>query len=247
MTHLDEGTIVALRDGALVTGDAREHLNDCGICRTGVTEAQRRAERIASSLSKLDLPVTTDRAKVAVRARLDAQPSRNLPRARLAWRHVGRAAAVLLVAAGAAYAIPGSPARTWLEGPERVRDATESPAAGTQERSSRTGIVVNVPDGRIRVELTGLSEGSELQVVWTAAATARISAEPGSSFSFAEGVAQATVTPGPVQVELPRFAPVVSIDVDGRTYLRRASGGLEVLEPAVERTEDFVRFLIPER
>ncbi len=76
---------------------------------------------------------------------------------------------------------------------------------------------------------------------------ARIAAAPGSSFSFTEGRAEATVALGPVRVELPRFAAEVSVEVDGRTYLRRTSAGLEVLEPVVEQTDEMIRFVIPGR
>jgi hypothetical protein len=107
--------------------------------------------------------------------------------------------------------------------------------------------VVSVPDGRIEVVLTGVQPGSRLDVVWRDAATARVSAAAGSSFSYAEGRAEARVTAGPVRVELPRYAPVVSISVDGRTYLRRSSSGLELLAPVVEQSDDLVRFVVRER
>ena len=245
MSHLDEGTIVALRDGSLVTGDVSEHLSECPQCQTALVSARQRAELIAESLAALDTQVDTEPAKAAVRARLDAD--REGPRAtgRARW-HLGRAAAVLLVTSGAAYALPGSPVRGWVfpgdAGPESVA-VVEGRVPETRRDG---GIEVDVPEGPIHVVLTGLAPGSELEVVWIEAMTARIAAAAGSSFSFAEGRAEARVTPGPVRVELPRFALVVSVEVDGRIYLRRTSAGLEIPGPVVEQTDDRIRFAIPQ-
>lgn len=245
-THLDEGTIVSLRDGALVSGDAGEHLHGCGRCQAALEESERQADLVAAALEELDEPFDVEAAKRRVRARLDAAPERSLRRR--GGLHLGRAAAVLLIAAGAVSALPGSPLRTWLL--PSSTDTGNAPAAPStaQESASEGGIVVNVPDGRMEVVLSGVQPGSELEVVWRDAATARVSAAAGSSFSFAEGRAEARVAPGPVRVELPRYAPTVSVAVDGRTYVRRSStGGLEVLEPAEEHSEDRIRFIVRER
>lgn len=247
MTHLDEGTILALRDGALVTGDAREHIASCGRCAGALGEAGRRADAVAQALATIDRPVDVEAAKARVRARLDRAPERN-PVRTLGVGHLGRAAAILLLAAGAVTAaLPGSPVRDWLRPtPDATTVPPEAVAAIAQE-AHEGGIVVSVPDGRIDVVLTGVQAGSRLDVVWRDAATARISAAAGSSFSYAEGRAEARVSAGPVRVELPRYAPVVSISVDGRTYLRRSSSGLELLAPVVEQSDDLIRFVVRER
>ncbi len=95
--------------------------------------------------------------------------------------------------------------------------------------------------------LSGAGPGTSIEVLWSDGPTARISAAPGSSFTFGAGRAEAMVAPGPVRVELPRSAERVRLEVDGRTLLRRTSSGLEVLEPVVEQTEAGIRFLTPER
>ena len=246
MNHLDEGTIVALRDGSLVSGDASEHLHGCNRCRAALEESEQRADLVSVSLEALDEPFDLESAKRRARTHLDAAPERRA-RSR-GGLHLGRAAAILLVAAGAVSALPGSPVRRWLE--PAASDAGIAPpaTAAAQEATSEGGIVVNVPDGRMHVVLSGVEAGSELEVLWRDAATARVSAAAGSSFSFAEGRAEATVAPGPVRVELPRYAPNVSVEVDGRIYVRRSSeGGLEVLEPSEERSEDRIRFIVRER
>lgn len=244
MTHLEEGTIVAIRDGQLVDADAKAHVGTCAQCASALDGARRRAELVSSALSLLDAPVDTKRAKQVVRRRLDHQ--READTATTRWVvHLRRAAAVVLLTAGAAYALPGSPVRGWL-GPEPETVDTPPGTTSAQE-SARGGIEVLVPDGRIRVSLTQVQPGVTIEVVWTDEARARISAAPGSSFSFGDGRAEADVAGGPVLVELPRLAPVISLVVDGRTYLRRSSGPLEVLEPTVQRTDDRLRFVVSAR
>lgn len=249
MTHLDEGTIVSIRDGSLVPGDARWHAQECSVCQQELSEARRRAEVIEDTLLLLDSPsghetrVDVDAAKAAVRRRLDsAQSGRTRPRR--PW-YFGKAAAALVVTAGAAAALPNSPVREWFATAE-PREAAETATTG-QEARIEGGIEVSVPEGGIRVSVNDMTEGSDLEVVWIEASTARIVAGAGSTFSYADGRAQASVVAGPVRVELPRDASEVSIDVDGRTYLRRTADGLVVLGPIVEQTEDRIRFLIPER
>ncbi len=247
MSHLEHGTITAIRDGALVTGDAREHLGGCPRCRAELERAGRRADRIATALAGLDVPVDTASAKAAVRRRLDARRDRDSRPERHWRRHLGRAAAIVLATAGAAYAVPGSPVREILR-PVVVPVApgpTES--AATQEAPQEGGIAVSVPDGRIRVLVRDAAPGTEIEVVWVDAASARVLAAPGSSFSFGEGRAEATVAPGPVRVHLPRFAPDVTLEVDGRPYLRRAATELELLERPISTSDDRIRFVVPGR
>jgi hypothetical protein len=246
MNHLEEGTMLAIRDRELIAGDARAHVAECGHCRTTLEELERRADMIASALRALDGPLEVERAKAAVRARLDARwDADRVPAGR--WRaHLGRAAAILLLAAGAAYALPGSPVRGWIDGRVGGDGATAVPAA-VQEVSGEGAIEVGLDAGRIQVVLSGLPPGSTLDVVWTDRATARIVAAAGTSFSFGEGRAEAVVPPGPVRVELPRGASAVSIEVDGRMYLRGAADGLDVLVPAAEHTAERIRFIAPER
>ena len=237
MSHLDEGTIVAIRDGALVSGDASEHLAVCPQCQTGLEDARGRADLIAGALAGLDEQVDTEVAKHAVRVRLDSARDRSQGPGRTLW-HVGRAAAVLLVATGAAYALPGSPVPGWLFTTDAISEVEPSVTDRAQEPSLEGGIEVSVPGGRIHIVLNGVAPGSDLDIVWRDAPVARIAAAPGSSFSFSEGLAEATVAPGPVRVELPRFASSVSVEVDGRIYLRRTSAGLDVMEPVVIQTDE---------
>ena len=251
MTHLEDGTIVAIRDGALVDGDAVAHLNACVPCRQSLESARVRSEVIARALSSLDVPYDLNRAKAAVRARLDEQREANRRPRRSLRTHFGRAAAVLLVATGAVYALPGSPVRGWLEG-DRAPDAAaglapvEATPSATEASLEWTEVEVPLTDGRIRIVLTGASPGTEVELFWTEGASARIAAGPDARFAVGVGRAEVAVGLGPVRLEIPRFAALVSLEVNGRTFLRRDAGALEVLVPPAESSESGLRFTVTE-
>ena len=71
MRHLDEGTILEVRDRDSVVETALEHLDDCGICTGVLEESKARSDLILDVLSSLDDVVDTELAKSLVRRRLD--------------------------------------------------------------------------------------------------------------------------------------------------------------------------------
>jgi hypothetical protein len=247
MKHLDEAEILAVRDGEPVSAATREHLEQCVTCIATLREAEDRAEALARTLSALDGPVEATAAKAGVRGRLGAGE-----RAHRRWggRHLGRAAALLLVTAGAAAALPWSPVRSLLR-PAATPDVTASPsespsapATGPTRAPAESGIAVAVPDGFVQVVVRGADPGTELAVTWSEQAVARLSAPPGSRFTYAAGRIEVDASRGAIQVELPRGARRVSLEVDGRLYLSGSSSGLDVLGPAVDRSADSIRFRV---
>ena len=140
--------------------DARLHLESCPTCEQALAESVERATAIAGLLESLETPVDSDSAKVAVRARLDRERAKE-SRAPRGWKHLGRAAAVLLVAAGAVTALPGSPLHERVfGGPGETVETT----TGSQEAAFQGGITVPVTGGRIAVVLSGVPEGTTLDV-----------------------------------------------------------------------------------
>jgi len=245
MTHLDEGTLTALRDGEAEEA-ARDHLHGCSDCQTALREARNRAETIESLLADLDEPLDVEGAKASVRARLDTGPWRHQAR-RTPWSSgLGRAAAVLLVAAGAASALPGSPVREWITGTSRVRDEGVGASQGLPVQQ-QSGIAVQVEDRTLRIAIDGATPGSELEVLFTEGETARIAAPAGSGFSFGDGILEARVVSGPVRVELPSGAVLATLDLNGRRYLSRRDGVLDVLGPSSERRDTRIVFTVPDR
>lgn len=249
MTHLDETALVALRDRQdLVEDRAVGHLEACLPCATALTGVAERARLIEHALASLDEPVDDLEARrAAIRARLDQRTAADL-RGGGWWRpaHLGRAAAVLLVAAGAVSALPGSPVREWLSGPpsSEVEPGVLETAPVLQEAEA-AGVTVPVSSGGVRVLISSLGPLGSLEIVWSDDEDVHLDAPAGSRFSYAEGRVEALVAGGPVRIRLPREGAPVSVDVDGTSFLTRSGDQIRVTGPVVERSENRILFQAP--
>jgi hypothetical protein len=252
MKHLDEGAILSVRDGEDLGEEVREHLAGCATCAASLAAARARAESIVVTLTALDRPIEPTAAKVGVRARLRSKDEKRSSR-RFGTRHLGRAAALLLVSAGAAAAVPGSPLRS-LWSPTPTTEAVDDATAGEATRASAppavapadVGITVAAPDGAVQVVVRGATPGTEVSVSRSDQSSARITAPPGSRITYAAGRVEVDASRGSIHNELPRRAGEVSLEVDGRLYLEGSPEALTVPGPAVELTEDAIRFLVSE-
>jgi hypothetical protein len=254
--HLDEATILAVRDDAPVGKAARAHLDACATCRAALTAARARADAVEHALTALDRPIEPVAAKAGVRARLrtvGTDPGRSGGHRRWSGRHLGRAAALLLVTAGAAAALPGSPLRSlWVpSGAAEPIGASEvesppGPAAGeTGVRfSDDVGIAVAVVDSAVHVVIRGADPGTDLSVSWTDQSSARVLAPTGSRFTYAAGRIEVDASRGAIRIELPRSAGAVSVEVDGHLYLQGSPVSLQITGPMVDRTDDSIRFQV---
>jgi len=106
--HVDEGLLQALLDGEVdpaAAAEARRHIDACSQCR-GLLEALRGNDRwLEGVLRSIDHPLPRVSVETIVtRARRSRRPLR--------W---AAAVAFALLAAGTAYALPGSPVRRWIE------------------------------------------------------------------------------------------------------------------------------------
>jgi len=244
MKHLDESQILAARDGEALASPAQEHLEACTTCGAALEAARARAEIVAQTLSALDGPVEATAAKAGVRARLGSTRG-----SRWSWggSHLGRAAALLLVTAGAAAALPWSPVRTlWRPAePETVPAASAVTAEGAPVSPTvETGIAVPVSDGFVQVVVRGADPGTVLEVTWTDQEAARLAAPAGSRFTYSAGRVEVDASRGRLGVELPINATSVSLEVDGRVYLSGSPTAPEVFGPMVEQTDEGMRFSV---
>lgn len=242
MTHVAEGTLLAIRDGALVDTDDTIHVSGCEACSSELGRISERAERIGDALKGLDTTIDVERAKASVRARLDRKMAAERPR-----RHFtlpfGRAAAILLLAAGAASAMPGSPVREWLGigAPAEVTAvAAVQPAAGP------AGIEVPVSDQGITIALRGVPIGEEVEVVWIDEPLARISADDGSTYRIEDGRAEAVITGGPVSISLPRTGAAV-LEINGAVVLTRSDDAVSLPMGSLSSDDDRIVLTVPER
>ena len=247
MSHLTERAIVELRDGTLVVGDARAHLDECETCQTALAESQVRAVEIVSALTLLDEEFDVEAARNAVRARLlrgeTPAKQRRDPSPRASFWTLGRAATFLLVTTGALSALPGSPLREFVSGRESV--APIPSALAPAESAEPVSMRMIVEDGAVNVELEQVPSGTSIEVRWLPVQAVTVLAAAGSSFTSAAGQVRAAITGGPVTIELPQSASDVSLAVNGRIYLRRSAGGDNVSGPVDEEDADRIRFIVP--
>lgn len=244
MSHASEAVLVAIRDGALVDADDSIHVSGCDVCSGELDRVSQRAFRVRAAIDDMDTPIDVERAKAAVRARLDRKRASERPRRNFSLP-LGRAAALLLVAAGAASALPGSPVRAWLGVDGAVDPATASTEA-VQEVPGPGGIEVPVTDAGIIVTLRGVPAAEEVLVVWLDEPLARISAADGSSYGFADGRAEAVVTGGPVSVSLPRTG-AARLEINGSLVLSRSGETVTLPLGSVSRDDDRVVLTVPDR
>jgi len=258
--HLDEGRLLALRDGDGAAGEeARAHLAACAVCTEALEALRARGSAVEAALSSLDEQWDVESTRARVRQRVAAAcavaaggQSAVRRRPRVALWSLSRAAGLLLVTAAAVSALPGSPVRAWLgarfggdQGAATVPPpAIEgTPAAALAPES--TGVRLSVPSGPLRVVLHDVAPGTDVRVRLVPGTEASVYAPAGSRFTSAAGRVEARVTPGAVRVELPTGVDPVVLEVGGRIYLRSTEAGLEVPGPVVTRTEDEVLFRIP--
>ncbi|HSM62006.1 MAG TPA: hypothetical protein VK849_14450 [Longimicrobiales bacterium] len=259
MMHLDEGRLLALRDGAAdLDFDARHHLGHCEACHEAFQAARLRVSAIAGALATLDRAVNHEAARAAVRARVAGHTARTAgtrsvvgAAPRRVTHGLSRAAGlVLLTAAGAAAALPGSPVRRWVGGllsgeAEVAATAAEQEPASLMAAPEATGLRVDAAAGPLRIVLRNLAPGTELRVQWMPGTEAAVFVPVGSRFATAQGRVEADLVEGGVRVELPRGRGPLTLEVDGRTFLRVTQDGLEVSGPVASRTDAEIVFVRP--
>lgn len=247
MSHLDEGTIVALRDRGPTPGDTRRHLEECVVCRDALAEARRRAESVEHALEALRADPDVESAKAEVRKRLDARRDAGRHRSsRLVWS-LGRAAGLVLLFSGVVYALPNSPLRAWLHSDPPPDHVGAPSITGLQRPDPEEGIEIEMPPEGLRIVLNSVDAGTRIEIRWLDAGQARIVAAAGSRYAISEGRAEAGVVSGPVRVDVPRDGSSITIEVNGRMILERIDGSLDVMGDVVSRSADRIVFSTGER
>jgi Putative zinc-finger len=208
----------------------RAHLSGCPTCRRGFAEAEREEREIAALLRALDAPPPTMDAEALIRrASLNG---RSAGRRHTGW--LRRAATVLVVVgiAGAAYALPGSPVHRWVHAiagkiglfgsrpsVKPGAEGTGVPGAGISvlpERSLVISFRLARGSGRATVSLT---DGPEVRVEAPAGA-ATFASGPGRLLIEVEAASV------PFSIRIPRSAPRVEIQADGRPVFLKEEGRL---------------------
>lgn len=210
---------------AELDGPARQavaaHLATCAECQAQVAAANAEEAWVRARLAVLPEP-----RPLASPAGLRARAS-SLRR----WRW---AATILLscAAAGAAYAMPGSPLPGWVEriaewiSPPGRSPAPEPPAAAP---AAPSGIVLPV-EPSLTIRLHGGAAGSEARVVVVDSGGITVRVRSGqAAFTTSAGllVVNASGAGTGIEVELPRGAPMVRIEAAGQRLLLLRDGVVE--------------------
>jgi hypothetical protein len=221
--HPDQGVLQAHVDGEL-SAVAREelsrHLDACPLCRAEVIELEALAGRVRSELLHVHAPAPDlGAARWLVRGR-------RIERAKERRSRIAVAASVLLlVTAGAASALPGSPFRIWWEGVRRTDVAVPTPmveidaTVSALVQAETSGVGVPAVGGRVEIWLEQVPTGALLEIAIVDAERAFIEAPAGTEFSVeaAVGTARAIVgpRPGAIHVTVPRDAAASEVRANG--------------------------------
>lgn len=243
MTHLDEGTILTIRDRGLVDSGAREHLDGCPSCTMALDTAKERADAVARSLRTLDdgAPIDVEAAKAEVRRRVDARRDAHPRRGPWIHRSLGRAAILVLLASGAVYALPNSPLRGWLAG-----TGTSSP--GVVESSTdggvSPGVELTVPATGLSIRLTAVAADQRIEVVWIDGDQLSVVAGSDSRYEVSATGVGVVVSAGDVRIGVPIGPAPIIIEANGRMVLSRVDGEVDIQADVVSRDENRIVFTV---
>ena len=260
--HPTEAMILAVRDGEPVAEEVRAHLDGCPACARRLAEVRDRAARVDRALAVLAVPLDASDEMPAADGRASADqtasegrrqmsapggPLVSRGRFRTPW-WLGRAAVLLLVlvAAGALYALPG-PFAGWIPRVFTRSPTPEAPTATTPEPPGQVGGRIAAQSGPVIVRLESVPAGTVVDVRLAAGPSVGVLAAVGTEFSYAEGEVVARVATGPVTVELPEGVVPVTLIVNGGVYLVRDEAGVEVTGSATGPAgESLATFQVPE-
>lgn len=254
MEHPDEGMIRALLDGEASGGGEglRTHLAGCTPCAEAAEIQGVSWKNLSDALSILDVPAPEKSA----RGRILEEARKRRGFGRWVRRNLAKAASItILLTAGTAAALPGSPVRrlvgkSWtavFQGDPAVSPASaEDPGEGVGTVNPRdprlVGATISALSGPLALKVEGLEGTASLRVLMVVGDQAGIFAGEGTRFRTVSGELLASDPPGEVVVEIPLSATGVTVSVNGELYLAKTEGGLEILGPVRARTPAEIRF-----
>jgi len=245
ITHAEDGALLALIDGELDAAEAQAleaHVAQCAECAARLDSLRAATALTTAVLASYDVPAPSAPSR-AIRV---AARGREV-RARLA----AAAVLVLLVAAGAAALVPGSPVRAWLERLFADEPVTPQPMPASPVDSAPPvddgprGVTLGASDDVVvRVEPTGAP--LDVRVVLSSGTRVSVRALDAAPAGFELGVGSVRVRPGAarrIEVTLPADAPSARVLLGERQLVRLTDGVLRV-DAAGVRDDSIVHFSI---
>lgn len=233
MMHMDDGVLIAFVDNELAPPDraeTAEHVLGCPACRERLDELKAASATLTGALTALHTSPDLDTAWSRVEERLGG-PGR-------AWtaRSLVRAAGlILVVAAGASAAVPGSPVRAWIRTAVTAAPPTAAPA-GTLDTTS--GVSIAPVDGRIEIVVVEPGAGTRLRVRAVDAEQATVEVpDPATppEFRTSPGRIEVQGVSGLVQIDVPRSAQDVRVLVNDQAYVTGSGAMLRAAVTAETR------------
>ena len=215
--HLDDERLERLLHGELAADDsaaARSHLVACAECRARVAAAERDEREVFDLIGSVDHPVPP----VTVGAVLERAGARGRP-----WHRWAAAAVLVLGLGGAAYALPGSPLRRWVDAAmERATSGPDGivpdPVPVDPSPEDGAGIAV-APGAGLLIVFAGPEVGGSARIVLSEATQVTIRAPTGAATYRAEAdqvAVQRSGTRARFDIEIPAAAPRVEVRVGPR-------------------------------
>ena len=252
MTHIDEGRLQALIDGELRLDDrhrVERHLAACDGCRAELEGLRSLSVRFSAAMAELPGPRRDREHAVGWPTRSRSATLRAiLPRA---------AVLLLFVGAAASATIPGSPVRRWLgmeeapaavAGAQATRSVQEAPAAPTEVEAFESGVSVDAADGSVEIVLRGAGGDLRVRAMLVDGTRAGVyAAGEAASSRFLTGAGRIEVLnarAGELRIELPRDVAVATVVVNGREYLRKQDGRLDLRVGEPDGAADGIEFSV---
>jgi hypothetical protein len=221
--HLEDEQVQRLLHGELGGAETsvRDHLGGCPECRSRLAEAEREEQWVLDRIRRLD--------HGQPRVSLEDVVAANARRAP-AWGRLAAGIFLALVAAGVAYAAPGSPLPRVIDRLIQLmspaRDAAVDTTGSRPAAESHAGIAVE-PGERLTIELApgqaldtvvvSLSNGAEV-VVRARGGTTTFTSDPDRLAVKHAG------EPGTLEIQVPRASPLVELRMGSyRLWLKQGS------------------------
>lgn len=238
--HLDEERVQRLLHGELQGPEeaaAREHLTACAECRMLVDDALAGDEWVRGLLRHLDHPMPKISPAVIEARATRASESRLLLRA--------AGFLVALAVAGAAYAIPGSPLRSWVRAVvHSVGERRETPGVPSPASDSAVAGISVFPGEGLRILFTSRQVQGVVRIALTDGAEVVVRAPRGAA-TFTSASDQLLIdnrgSSATFEVQVPRAAPKIVIQVEGEEVFHQTGAGVTL----GEGTGDGVHYVLP--
>lgn len=252
MSHYTEGVLQAYLDGE-VAADTRAgvdaHVTGCIACADRLRELRQLNGTFADALQLVDMKTLP----AAVFAQLEFR-ARNRPwTERLAGSRLALARAAMLVLGVtlvAAAAVPASPLHGWLVrvwksiADSDAQPAAQAPAAAPAETGTPTGFSVEPVNGRVRVSLTSLANGTKVHVKLVDSDRGLLESTGGRTVSSTGRIELVGGEAGVVTISLPRSASEAIVEVDGRLYVSKVGSELRFHGPNADALTPEVIFSV---